>query len=225
MSDGPNNRIIMLVGDFGSGKTELAVSMARKYAAAGEKVAIVDLDLIKPYFRTRESRLLMEQEGIWVVAPTGGLAHADLPILPSQLQQVLEQHDTKVIIDVGGAEGALVLGQLRRMLDKREYQCLFVVNTFRPFTNDAISIGHMLDKVQQAGRVEVSALISNSNLAQDTTIEDVKKGYEIVRQYAQQSNLPIRWVVVPTWLKNEIPAELQEVAYVLDPVTQYPWMD
>jgi RecA/RadA recombinase len=218
-------RITILVGDFGSGKTELAVSFACNYARQGHKVAIVDLDLVKPYFRTRESRELMENEGVRVIAPAGGLAHADLPILPHHLHSVMEDEETHVIIDVGGGEGALVLGQLQRYLKPGAYECYFVINTFRPFTGTLEAITQMMEKVKRAGRVQIHALISNSNLAQETSMQDILLGYNKVVDVAEHLQLPIRWVVVPSWLEAKAPEAIREEIYVLQPATRYPWME
>lgn len=217
-----DNRITIFVGEFGSGKTELAVNYALQLKARGLDTAIVDLDLVKPYFRTRENRELLEQNGVKVIAPDPQLAHADLPILPHNIVAVLSKTDTHVVIDVGGGESAIVLGQLNRYLVQYAYQALLVINTRRPFTNDVQSIIHTLNRIEQVSRLKISGLVNNTNLGPETTVEHVYQGQVIVEAAARQLSLPVHWVVVSEWLETTVNSKIP--LFVLKPCTQYPWM-
>ena len=218
-----DNRITIFVGEFGSGKTELAVNYALQQKALGTETAIVDIDLVKPYFRTRENRELLESNGVKVVAPDPRLSHADLPVLPHNLVEVLSQPTTHVVMDVGGGESAIVLGQLNRYFAQYAYQALLVVNTKRPFTSDVQGIIHTLQRIEQVSRLKISGLVSNSNLGSETTLEHIYQGLSIVEEAAQQLLLPVSWVVVPEWI-TAIP-KVKTPIFVLKPYTHYPWMD
>ena len=113
-----DKRITIFVGEFGSGKTEIAVNYALQLQQTGQATAIVDMDLIKPYFRTRENRELLENSGVKVIAPDPRLSHADLPIMPHNLIEILAQTTTRVVMDAGGGESAIALGQLNGILIK-----------------------------------------------------------------------------------------------------------
>ncbi len=217
------NRITIFVGEFGSGKTELAVNYALQLKAQGSDTAIVDIDLVKPYFRTRENRQLLEKNGVKVIAPDSRLSHADLPVLPHNMIEVFSQAQTKVVMDVGGGESAIVLGQLKRYFEQAGYQALLIINTKRPFTKDVDSIIDTLQRIEAVSRLKISGLVSNSNLGQETTVEHIYQGLEIVKQAAKQLSLPVAWVVVPEWLQTKV--TLDEPRFVLKPYTQYPWMD
>lgn len=214
--------ITVFVGEFGSGKTELAVNYALQLKATGMDTAIVDIDLVKPYFRTRESRELLETNGIKVVAPDPRLSHADLPVLPNNLIQVLSQTETKVVMDVGGGESAIALGQLNRHFEKSSYEALLVINTRRPFTSDVQSIIHTLKRIEEVSRLKISGLVSNTNLGADTTEEHIYQGLSIVEETARQLSLPVTWVVVPDWLK--LTTDVKPPILTIKPYTHYPWM-
>lgn len=217
-----SSRIKIFVGEFGSGKTELAVNYALALRRCGFPTAIVDLDLVKPYFRTRENRDVLEAQGVLVVAPEKRLSHADLPVLPHELARVLATDDYQVIIDVGGGDAAIVLGQVYRQLANGNYQAMMVVNTCRPFTSNPEGIISTLRRLEQVARLKISGLVSNTNLAEETTEQHVREGLAIVEQAARELDLPINWVVVPEWLK---PGNYGYPVFVLKRYTQYPWME
>jgi hypothetical protein len=216
-------RITILVGEFGSGKTELAIHHALRLAAQGIKTAIVDIDIVKPYFRTRESRELLEASGVYVVAPEQRLAHADLPILPQGLTRILSDTSYQVVMDVGGGDSSIVLGQIRPQLAETGYEALLVVNTRRPFTADSDGIIRTLRRIEQVSRLTVTGLVANTNLATETTAEQILAGLELVKQAAEQLKLPVRGLVAPLWLKDKIQADIPVIW--LNPRTRYPWME
>jgi cellulose biosynthesis protein BcsQ len=214
---------MILVGEFGSGKTELAIHHALMLAAQGVKSAIVDIDIVKPYFRTRESRELLEASGVYVVAPEQRLANSDLPILPQDLSRILYDDSYQVVMDVGGGDSAIVLGQLRPQLAETGYEALLVVNTLRPFTADSDGIVSTLRRIEQVSRLTVSGLIANTNIANETTAEHILAGLEIVKLTAERLQLPMNGLVAPLWLKDTIQTDVPLVW--LNPRTRYPWME
>lgn len=217
-----NARVTILVGEFGSGKTELAVNYALYLKDNGYSTAIVDIDIIKPYFRTRENRSLLEAQGIRVIAPEGRLAHADLPVLPQNLFPALYDTSMQVVMDVGGGESSIALGQISSQLAAVGYEALLVVNTCRPFTSTSEGIVEAVRRIQQASQLTVSGLISNTNLADETNLPQVLKGLEITEEAARQLQVPVRAVVVPESLSM---ADLPVPVFVLKRYTHYPWMD
>lgn len=217
-----NKHITIFVGEFGSGKTEIAVNYALQLKMSGMDTAIVDIDLVKPYFRTRENRELLELQGVKVIAPEARLAHADLPVLPQNLHQVLAQATTQVVMDVGGGESAIALGQLKPCFDQYGYQALLVINTKRPFTHDVQSILHTIQRIEQVSRLKISGLVSNTNLGANTTAEHIYEGLAIVEKAAEQLGLPVSWVVVPDWVK--LTDEIKLPLLFIKPCTHYPWM-
>jgi hypothetical protein len=217
-----NARVTILVGEFGSGKTELAVNYALYLKENGYSTAIVDIDIIKPYFRTRENRSLLEAQGIRVIAPEGRLAHADLPVLPQNLFPALYDTSMQVVMDVGGGESSIALGQISSQLAAVGYEALLVVNTCRPFTSTSEGIVEAVRRIQQASQLTVSGLISNTNLADETKLPQVLKGLEITEEAARQLRVPVRAVVVPESLSM---ADLPVPVFVLKRYTHYPWMD
>lgn len=217
-----NSRVKILMGEFGSGKTELAINYALALRDQGVDTAIVDIDLVKPYFRTRENSSVLQKHGVLLVAPDKNLSNADLPILPHQISKILQGSNHEVIMDVGGGESAIVLGQLHQQLVSSTYQAMMVVNTRRPFTRDKDGIVQTLRRIEYASRLKISGLISNTNLAGETACEHIYEGLKIVEEAAEELQIPIFWVVVPEWLSDKV--KVNYPTFMLKPYTQYPWM-
>ena len=216
-------RIKVLVGEFGSGKTELAVNLAICAQRSGMKTAVVDMDLVKPFFRTREHRQRLEAEGVTVVSPEAGLSHADLPIMPQNLTRVMFSPEYHVVMDVGGAKSAVVLGQLRHRLLENGCEVLMVVNTRRPFSSNAENVLTAIRTIESVSGLKVTGLVSNTNLGEETTGEHVQEGLQVVSSVSETTGLPLRWLVVPQWLYGDVvfPAPV----FPLEPMTHYPWME
>ncbi|HEY3423693.1 MAG TPA: hypothetical protein VGL27_02765 [Negativicutes bacterium] len=218
-----NKRIKIFAGEFGSGKTELALNYAINLQESGVNTAIVDMDLVKPYFRTRESQQLLEEYGVFIATPEQRLAHSDLPIMPLGLTQVLYNSNYHVIIDVGGGESAIVLGQIHQQLADNGYEAFMVVNTCRPFTSTAKDIIDAIRRIENVARLKITGLISNTNLAQETSVHHIQEGLAIVKIVGAQLGLPVSWVIAPEWLADKLDVDIP--LFLLKRYTRYPWME
>jgi len=190
-------RVIVLVGPFGSGKTEVAVNLAFGLRNRGADVTLVDLDVVKPYFRCRLVKDDLEARGIRLVAPGGDRFYADLPIVVPEARAAGQNgagRKTRVILDVGGDDlGAKALGSISGLLDQEATDLLFVVNTNRPFAEDPISLQSMLEDVRSAARLPVSGLVANTHLMDETTRETVLDGVRAARTLAAGTSVPLRF--------------------------------
>ena len=190
-------RVTIFVGHFGSGKTEIALNGALQLAAAGERVTLADLDVVKPYFRSRSARAILVDAGIELLAPTGANIHADLPIIVPQIRSHLRRESGRLIMDVGGDDvGARVLGSLSDVVPVDDADCLLVLNFRRPSTPDPERALAMIREIEAVGRMPVTGLISNTHLMDETTAEVVLEGYRMARETAAAAMVPLVAVAV-----------------------------
>ncbi len=190
-------RVTIFVGHFGSGKTEIALNGALELAASGSLVTLADLDVVKPYFRTRSARAILSDAGVELLAPTGANVHADLPIIVPQIRSHLRHAERRLIMDVGGDDvGARVLGSLSDVVPIDDTDCLLVLNFRRPSTPDAELALKMVREIEAVGRVPVTGLISNTHLMDETTPEVVLDGYRQARETARLVGVPLVAVTV-----------------------------
>lgn len=192
----PTKRVTIFVGNFGSGKTEVAVNFALALSDAGAKnVSIVDLDIVNPYFRCREAAKKLEAAGVETIHPKGDYFWADLPIILPSVKGVLENKEKRVVLDVGGDDvGARVLASLADSIDRSEVEILFVLNISRPFTNDAKSAIRMIKKVSEGGKIPVTGLVGNSHLGDETLPDIIYKGIETAQEVAKETGIPVCFV-------------------------------
>ena len=191
----PTAKVILFTGNYGSGKTEVAVNYAIWLARQNQRVKIADLDLVNPYFRCREAREPMEQLGIKVIAPEAGFHHADLPILLPEVRGLIEKPDDFSILDVGGDDvGATVLASLTDVFIKAKYEMYFVANRNRPFTDTVEGCLKIMGEVEKASRLKVSAIVGNTHLMDETTWEAVEEGIEFTRKVAETKGVPVAFI-------------------------------
>ena len=204
-------RITLLCGHYGSGKTNVAVNMAYDQKAKYDRVAIADLDIVNPYFRTKDSAEDFKAQGIELICSEYAGSNVDIPALPQQIYSICDQKDKQVIIDVGGDDrGAYALGRISpSILEENNYEMLFVINCFRPLTRDAESTIEVMREIEGAAKIKFTAIVNNSNLGEETKREDVLKSLAYAEEISQKTGLPIKCTSVYNRLyddlKNEIP--------------------
>ncbi len=199
-------RVFVFVGAYGSGKTEVAINYALHLNKEGKQVVMVDLDLVTPYFRSREAACSLREKGIEVLAPPRELSRADLPILPPGITSVLKNKGKYVILDVGGdPTGARVLGTLQGLLPVRDLEVFYVVNARRPFTREVDQARDVLERIEASSRVKATALVNNTHLGDLTNPEVVLEGGDMVRELAMRLGLPVKITAVKKDLASLIP--------------------
>ena len=182
-------RFIVLTGNYGSGKTEIALNLAFRFAALGEKTTLVDLDIVNPYFRSAEKAGELEKAGVRVMMPVFALTTVDIPALPPEIQSVFEQPSDRVIFDVGGDDtGAAALGRYAPAFQKNRSDTLslLVINCMRPLTENREDILDLAERIGKRGRLGTDGLINNTNLADQTEPEMLEWGEDIVSECARE---------------------------------------
>ncbi|MFO7814421.1 MAG: hypothetical protein R6V14_01555 [Halanaerobiales bacterium] len=217
-------RITLFSGNFGSGKTEISLNYALHLRENHKKVAVIDLDVINPYFRSRAKSELMEEHEVEVIYPKE-LKHADLPVITADIKRLLQNKEYFGVIDVGGdQDGATVLGSIADSVKETAYELNFVVNTKRPFTDNVEGIIKMKEKIEDAAKISIDNLICNVNLGEKTSIEDLKKGYPVIKEASEQLNLPIKFISVKKELKHELDnLNYEEEIFTIERLLKNPW--
>lgn len=210
-------RVLVLVGGYGAGKTQLSISLAIERAREGKRVALVDLDLINPYFRLREIAEPLEREGVEVIRPEGDLAFAENPSLPAQIDGALRDPTRQVVLDVGGNEtGATIVGRYHCLLEMEDVAVIQVVNVFRPFSSTVEEVESLRMDIEKKSHLKVHGWINNSNLMDWTTREDWEMSVRLMRSLVDRSKIPLvtcgvnpKWVekVGLSWKSDWIPVE------------------
>ena len=189
--------VVAIVGNYGSGKTEVAINLAVNRKQAGLTVRIADLDLVNPYFRTREARSQLEMLGIEVVLPSDQYLHADLPILSPAVAGIIKQRNGLTLLDVGGDNaGAMVLAALGDAFKNVPVHLLQVVNPMRPRTATIDGCLKIRQEIEQAAGLPITGLIGNANLITETGVDEIYSGYEFVDRLSRECSLPLAFITV-----------------------------
>ncbi len=190
-------QIVIMSGRFGSGKTEVSLNYALRLAQTGASPFLIDLDLVTPYFRTRERADEMGRQGVEVIAPFDVAQYLDLPAVNPRILGALEQPYRPVVLDVGGdRQGARALAQYALHLERIGYTMNFVVNPYRPFMDTIEGIVAAVHEIQASSRLHVGALISNPHLMSQSTPELFWEGHRRVRAAAVALGLPVSLVAM-----------------------------
>ena len=197
--------IVVVVGNYGSGKTEVCINLAAHRKLAGIDVRIADLDLVNPYFRTREARGSLAELGIEVVLPPERYLQADLPILSPEVAGLIRRPSQLALLDVGGDDvGATVLATLADELKGKSLRVLQVVNPLRPFTETIEGCVKIREQIENASRLSIDGIIGNANLIDETTADDIYGGYDFAKDLCEASGLPLEFITISQELLTDV---------------------
>jgi hypothetical protein len=218
--------LVVIVGNYGSGKTEISINLAVNRKRAGLNVGIADLDLVNPYFRTREAGITLTDLGIKVILPPGQYLQADLPILNPTIAGMIRQSGDLMILDVGGDDaGATVLSALADAFSGKKVHMLQVINPLRPRSSTVAGCVTMRNEIEKAARLTITGLIGNANLIDETSAEDIYSGYEFVQTVSQESGLPLEFITVSQELLPKI--DMKRFSCAVLPIARQlvpPWL-
>ena len=210
-------RVNIFAGHYGSGKTNIAIAFAKKLASEGKKTVVCDLDIVNPYYRTKDSEEELKEYGIELLSSPFASSNVDLPALPSSFYRIVEEMDAYFILDVGGDDrGALALGRYAPQIkEENNYDMFYVVNFLRPLNRNAETAVEVMKEIELACNVGFTAIAQNTNLGVETTEDIIKKGYEEALKLSRLTGLPIAFNSVERSfasidLPNVLPLALQK---------------
>ena len=195
-------RLTLFCGHYGSGKTNIAVNYALRQSREGRGVTVADLDIVNPYFRSKDSRDELEEAGIRLICSEYANTNVDIPALPPELYSITHDKSRQVILDIGGDDrGALVLGRIApAILEENNYEMLLVINRHRPLTPDVASTVEVMREIEVAGGIRFTGLVNNSNLGESTDAETILRSVEYAEEVSRATGLPL----VMTAVKEEL---------------------
>ena len=201
------------MGHYGSGKTNIAVNLAYDLKKSYDNVAIADLDIVNPYFRTKDSEEIFREDGIRLICSDFANSNVDIPAMPSDIYSLIDDKTLKAIIDVGGDDrGALAVGRLSKQIaNENDYEMLFVINTFRPLTRDTEGLMEVLGEIEAAAGLKFTGLINNSNLGPETSKEDVINSNEKAKELSKITGLPLVLTTVKEELYEQLKGEIKNL--------------
>ncbi|MBQ4245037.1 MAG: hypothetical protein II702_09000, partial [Clostridia bacterium] len=177
-----------------TGKTNAAVNYAFFLKRAlCKNVKIADMDIVNPYFRTKDSEKELCEAGIELISPHYANTNVDLPALPQELYGLFEFRDSYAVLDIGGDDrGAYALGRFAPLiLEENDYDNFFVANFYRPLTANAADAFEVMKEIEAAGKVPFTGIVNNSNLGDETTAQDILKKIPLAEELAEMSGLPV----------------------------------
>ena len=208
-----HKRVTLFAGHYGSGKTNIAVSYALLLAREGKKTAIADLDIVNPYFRTKDSASELEAAGVDLISPQFANTNVDLPALPAEAYRLVEDKSLYAVMDIGGDDrGAYALGRyVPYIREEGDYRMVFVANFSRPLTRTPEEALEVLREIEAAGGVPFTDIVNNTNLAHETTAELVQASAGLAEQLSALSGLPVWLTTAEERVAAELAGRLSEV--------------
>ena len=212
-----DKRLTIFAGHYGSGKTNLAVNYALHLKTKGYPVKIADLDIVNPYFRTKDSEQELKAADIQLISPAYANSNVDLPALPQELYSLVQRRDFHAVLDVGGDDrGAYALGRYTPyILEENDYRMVFVANFYRPLTQTPEEAMEVMREIEMACGIRFNCIVNNSNLGNDTTADDVAATHKKALALAEISGLPLWFTSAEQTIATpeQFPLKLQEKYY------------
>lgn len=199
-------RITLFAGHYGSGKTNIAVNYALKLRKQGLAVAVADLDIVNPYFRTKDSEKELNDAGIRLICSDFANSNVDLPSLPQDIYSIIDDRTEYAVMDIGGDDrGAYALGRYAEsIVRENDYEMFFVINMYRPLTRDAASTFEVMTEIEKAASMKFTAIVNNSNLGEETTAKDVLDSLRYADEVSKLTGLPVAFTSVKKSIFKEL---------------------
>ena len=191
-------RVTLFAGHYGSGKTNIAVNFALHLAGEGKPVTLADMDIVNPYYRSKDSAQELEAAGVKVIASAYANTNVDVPALPQEMYSVTEDTSRYAVLDVGGDDrGALALGRYApAILQENDYHMIYVFNASRPLSRTAEMALEIMGEIEVAGGIPFTAIVNNTNLGRDTDWETVAASRKEAEKLSKISSLPLLFTAV-----------------------------
>ena len=188
-----HKRLTLFAGHYGSGKTNIAVNYALTLAGEGKRVCIADLDIVNPYFRTKDSAAELSKAGVELISPHFANTNVDLPALPPEAYRLVQDKSSYGIMDIGGDDrGAYALGRFTPFIkEENDYRMVFVANFCRPLTQTAEEALEVMREIEKACGLAFTCIVNNSNLGSETTAETVESSLPQMEELSRISGLPL----------------------------------
>ena len=208
-----HKRLTLFAGHYGSGKTNIAVNYALMLAGEGKDVCIADLDIVNPYFRTKDSEKVLKDAGVTLISPQFANTNVDLPALPAEAYRLVTDKSIYGIMDIGGDDrGAYALGRyVPSIIEEGNYRMVFVANCYRPLTRTPEEAMEVMREIEDACKLKFTDIINNSNLGTETTPETVLDSQEYMEKLSALSGLPIFATTAETAVADAISGKIQNV--------------
>ncbi|MGD9566760.1 MAG: hypothetical protein AB7V48_00290 [Sedimentibacter sp.] len=213
----------ILIGETGSGKSEIALNLAVKLAEKKDKaVHLFDMDQTKPLFRSRDLQKVMYEVGVEVHYKSQLL---DSPTLVGGVSECLTDKGSYAILDIGGNESAArMIGGFTQLLNNEDTANIYIVNSFRPWSKDALSIDCTMSSILQACRIKKVHLLGNANLGYTTTVEEFFEGCEEIKKMLGEY-LDLSGMCIRDDLYEEAKKHTNLYLFPLHLFLKYPWIN
>ena len=208
-----NKRLTIICGHYGSGKTNIALNLAMVKRQTCDRVTVADLDIVNPYFRTKDSEQELNDAGIRLICSDFANSNVDIPSLPQDLYAITDDRDMCCILDIGGDDrGALALGRIApAILEEDNYDMIFVANQYRPLTRDVDSAMEVMQEIESACGLRFTGIVNNSNLGNETTPDDVLKTVPFADELSAASGLPVVMTTVNAALYPTLNGQIENL--------------
>ena len=218
-----SHRLSIVTGHYGTGKTEFAVNLALAMARDGERVMMADLDIVNPYFRSRERRKVLEEAGIRLISSSQACSDADVPALPAELLTILEDRSIRGVLDIGGDPvGARVLARFQPRIVMEDYQLIYVLNANRPEVRETENAIAYLRGIEATTGLTCTGIVNNTHLCGETTEEEIRKGAALAAEVSRETGIPVLCHVAEEKFISSL-SDLSETVFPITIQMKKPW--
>ena len=218
-----SHRVSIITGHYGTGKTEFAVNLALAMAGEGTSVILADLDIVNPYFRSRERRSLLEEAGVRLISSSQACSDADVPALPAELLTILEDRSLRGVLDIGGdSVGARVLARFQPKIVQEDYQLIYVLNANRPEVRDREKAISYLRGIEATTGLACTGIVNNTHLCGETTEDEIRKGAALAAEVSKETGIPVLCHVAEEKFVSAL-SDLPETVFPITIKMKKPW--